>query len=134
MTKHAKEYLNPSGLARPPEPYHHAIRCGDFVLIAGQVAFDQDNNIVGIDDPTAQARQVWKNIKAAVEAAGGTIDDIVRVVYYLADISVIKAEMEVRREMFPKGNYPCTTVIQAARLGLDGLLLEVEATAYMPGH
>lgn len=132
MVQELREYLAPPRLAPPPEPYHHAIRCGDFLIMSGQVAFDEHNNIVGINDPEAQVRQIWSNIRACVEAAGGTIDDVVRVAYYLADINVIQAEMRVRREMFPGGNFPCATCVQVARLGLDDLLLEVEATAYIP--
>src|SRR3954452_12163689 len=64
-----RTYLEPAGIAPPPEPYSHAVRCGDTLYIAGQVAFDEDNRVVGIGDPRAQAERVWHNIRLAVEAA-----------------------------------------------------------------
>lgn len=131
MNERSREYIVPTCLAPPPEPYSHSIRCGDFLIISGQVAFDENNNIVGINDPEVQVRQIWSNIQACVEAAGGSIQDVVRVVYYLSDIRIIESEIKVRSELFEKGRYPCASVIQVARLGLDDLLLEVEATAYI---
>ena len=64
-----RTYLEPAGIAPPPEPYSHAIQCGDTLYIAGQVAFDEASQVVGIGDPRAQAERVWHNIRLAVEAA-----------------------------------------------------------------
>src|SRR2546428_4869541 len=66
-----RTYLEPDGIAAPPEPYSHAVRCGDTVYIAGQVAFDEENNIVGVGDARKQAERVWHNIRLAGEGAGG---------------------------------------------------------------
>src|SRR2546428_5465693 len=68
-----RTYLEPDGIAAPPEPYSHAVRCGDTVYIAGQVAFDEENNIVGVGDARKQAERVWHNIRLAVEAGGGGV-------------------------------------------------------------
>ena len=81
-----RTYLEPAGIAPPPEPYSHAIRCGDTLYIAGQVAFDEDNQVVGIGDPRAQAERVWHNIRLAVEAAGGTLADVVKITVFLKDV------------------------------------------------
>ena len=91
-----RTYLEPAGIAPPPEPYSHAIRCGDTLYIAGQVAFDENNETVGIGDPRRQAEQVWHNIRLAVEAAGGTLADVVKITVFLKDVRHAPAEISVR--------------------------------------
>ena len=112
-----------------PWPYSHGIKVGSTLYIAGQVALDEELRIVGPGDAEAQARQTWKNIQAVVEAAGGKITDVVRVMTYVADLADVEAIHKVRREFFPNGDFPVATVVQAAKLGLPGLLLETEAFA-----
>jgi enamine deaminase RidA (YjgF/YER057c/UK114 family) len=127
----ARTYLNPEGLAVPPEPYSHAIRCGDTLYIAGQVAFDEQNQIVGIGDPRSQAEQVWRNIGLAVEAAGGTLADIVKITIFLKDVRHAAAEISVRERHFEPGRFPVCTLVQVANLGLPDLLMEVDAVAVL---
>jgi enamine deaminase RidA (YjgF/YER057c/UK114 family) len=127
-----REYLTPSGVAAPPEPYSHVIRAGKTVYIAGQVAFDAEGRTVGPGDPKRQAEQCWKNIEACVRAAGGTLGDVVKVVCYLADIRHAEYEIEVRRGLFQDGRWPVYTMVQAANLGRDDLLMEIDVTAELP--
>lgn len=125
-----KEIIRPeTGIHPLPWPYSHGVKVGTMLFVAGQVALDEELRIVGPGDAEAQARQTWKNIKTVVEAAGGKISDVVRVTTYVADLADIDAIHRVRREFFPDGDFPTATVVQAARLGLPGLLLETEAFA-----
>jgi enamine deaminase RidA (YjgF/YER057c/UK114 family) len=125
-----KEIIRPeTGIHPLPWPYSHGVKVGTMLFVAGQVALDEELRIVGPGDAEAQARQTWKNIKTVVEAAGGKISDVVRVTTYVADLTDIDAIHRVRREFFPDGDFPTATVVQAARLGLPGLLLETEAFA-----
>ena len=124
-------YLKPDGLAAAPEPYSHAIRCGDTLYIAGQVAFDETNNVVGISDARLQAEQVWRNIGLAVEAAGGTVADVVKITVFLKDIRHAAAEIAVRERLFKPGRFPVCTQVQVANLGLPDLLMEVDAIAVL---
>ena len=125
-----KEIVRPeSGIHPLPWPYSHGVKVGATLFIAGQVALDEELRIVGPGDAEAQARQTWRNIQTVVEAAGGKISDVVRVTTYVADLADIEAIHRVRREFFPDGDFPTATVVQAARLGLPGLLLETEAFA-----
>src|SRR2546426_2965586 len=80
-----RTYLEPDGIAAPPEPYSHAVRCGDTVYIAGQVAFDEENNIVGVGDARKQAERVWHNIRLADEAGGGGRADAIKITNFLKD-------------------------------------------------
>ena len=126
-----RTYLAPDGLAPPPEPYAHAIRCGDTLYIAGQVAFDEQNQIVGVGDPRLQAEQVWRNIELAVEAAGGTIANVVKITIFLKDIRHAAAEISIRERLFKPGRFPVCTQVQVANLGLPELLMEVDAVAVL---
>ena len=124
-----RTYLEPAGIAPPPEPYSHAIRCGDTLYIAGQVAFDEQNRTVGVGDPRRQAEQVWHNIRLAVEAAGGTLADVVKITVFLKDVRHAPAEISVREPLFQPGRYPICTLVQVANLGLPELLMEVDIVA-----
>jgi enamine deaminase RidA (YjgF/YER057c/UK114 family) len=126
-----RTYFEPSGLAPPPEPYAHAIRCGDILYIAGQVAFDEQNQIVGLGDARRQAEQVWRNIGLAVEAAGGTVADVVKITVFLKDVRHAPAEIAVRERLFEHGRFPVCTQVQVANLGLPELLMEVDAVAVL---
>ena len=117
------------GLHPLPWPYSHGWKVGNLVFIAGQVALDEELRLIGPGDAAEQTRQVWRNIKAVVEKAGGNLSDVVRVATYVADIADIDAIMEARREFFADGDYPVATMVEVAKLGLPGLLLETEAIA-----
>src|ERR1051325_5823162 len=117
------------GLHPLPWPYSHGWKVGSLLFIAGQVALDEELRLIGPGDAAEQARQVWRNIKVAVEKAGGKLSDVVRVSTYVADIADMEAIMRARKEFFPDGDYPVATMVQVAQLGLPGLLLETEATA-----
>ena len=126
-----RKNLEPQGLAAPPEPYSHAIRCGDTLYIAGQVAFDEQNQVVGVGDPRRQAEQVWRNIGLAVEAGGGTLADVVKITIFLKDVRHAADEISVREGLFEPGRFPICTLVQVANLGLPDLLMEVDAVAVL---
>ena len=98
-----RQYLEPQGLGPPDEPYSHAVLCDATLYIVGQVAMDEDNNIVGIGDASRQAEQVWHNIRLAVEAAGGLINDIVKITIFLSDIRNAPRRWLPGKNLFPPG-------------------------------
>ena len=110
-------------------PYSHGVKVGNMLFIAGQVALDQDLQIVGENDAEAQSRQIWRNITAVVEAAGSKVTDVVRITLFVVDFKHMPTFHKVRKEIFPDGQYPAATGVQVVKLGLPGLLLETEATA-----
>ena len=126
-----RTYLVPEGIAAPPEPYSHAIRCGYTVYIAGQVAFDEHNNVVGVGDARKQAERVWHNIRLAVESAGGELADVVKITIFLKDIRHASEEIAVRQRLFEPGRFPICTQVQVANLGLPDLLMELDAIAVL---
>jgi len=126
-----RTYLKPAGIAAAPEPYSHAIRCGNTVYIAGQVAFDESNRVVGVGDARKQAERVWHNIRLAVEAAGGKVTDVVKITIFIKDIRYAPDEIAVRQKLFEPGRFPICTQVQVANLGLPDLLMEVDAVAVL---
>src|SRR2546426_11087810 len=100
-----RTYLEPDGIAAPPEPYSHAVRCGDTVYIAGQVAFDEENNIVGVGDARKQAERVWHNIRLAVEAGGGGVAHGIKITIFLQGNWPAPCEIAVWAHPFQPGRF-----------------------------
>ena len=120
-----RQALQPEGLAKPKPPYSPVVVSGDTVYTAGQIANDPDGNLAagGIAE---QARLTLENVRTCVEAAGCTLDDVVKVNAYLADLSDFPAYNDVYVEFFAEP-YPARTSVQA---GLPpGVLIEIEAIA-----
>src|ERR1700738_1481279 len=98
----SKQQIVSKKLRQPSGHFSHAISAarGRLVFISGMTARRADGTIAGIGDIEAQTRQVCENIKAAVEAAGGTMDDICRVDVYIRNMEQFDAIHRVRREYF----------------------------------
>jgi 2-iminobutanoate/2-iminopropanoate deaminase len=125
------EYLQPEGLARPEEPYSLVIRAGNQLFLAGAVAFDEHNRIVGPGDPRRQAEQCWRNIELALQSAGAGLANVVKMTAYYKDIRFMFDEIDVRRGLFAEGRYPVATIVQVGNLGLPDLLMEIDVTAVL---
>lgn len=107
-------------------PYSQATRAGNTVFFSGQIPLDPaSGEIVGIGDVAAQARRAFENLKAVCEAAGGTMDDIVRVGLYLTDLSQFGAVNAVMGEYFSQP-YPARSTIEVSALP-KGAAFEVDA-------
>jgi len=102
---------------------------GKIVFIAGQVGMDKSGNVVGKDDFRAQVQQVFENLKAAVEAAGGDFSDVIKLNSYVLDLSHLSEFREVRDKYINLKNPPASTVIQVPRLFRPEFLVEIEAVA-----
>jgi enamine deaminase RidA (YjgF/YER057c/UK114 family) len=103
---------------------------GTTLYVSGQVAQDRKGNVVGKGDFAAQARQVFKNVKAMVEAGGGTLADVVKLTFFLTDVRYRPDLVPIREEFFgPK--LPASTLITTPALAHPDYLLEVEAIACM---
>jgi 2-iminobutanoate/2-iminopropanoate deaminase len=97
------------------------------IFISGQLARDRHGNTVGKGDMRAQLRQVGENIKAALEAAGATLDDLVKTTTYVTDIEEYFKHVDVRMEYFRA--LPTSTTVEVRRLAHTDFLVEVEAIA-----
>jgi enamine deaminase RidA (YjgF/YER057c/UK114 family) len=123
-------YFNPPELALTLG-YMHVVEAsgGRTIYVSGQIALDRSGEIVGEGDLEAQNRQVFKNLKAALAAAGADFGDVVKLGYYLTDISQIGTVRRVRDEHVDTHNPPASTAAEVRRLFREELLIEVEAVA-----
>jgi Endoribonuclease L-PSP len=71
--------------------------------VSGQVAIGEDGQIVGPGDPSAQARQVFENLRRCLAAAGLSFDDVIKLTYYLTDVAHLPAVRAVRDEFIDTG-------------------------------
>jgi len=115
-------------------PYSQGIRCGNLVFTAGQAALDPNTQQLisgGIED---QTRRTLENLKAVLEAAGTTLDRVVKANVYLKDMNDFAAMNAVYAEyLAPQGvTAPARTTIEAARLPKDALV-EIELIAEIAG-
>jgi enamine deaminase RidA (YjgF/YER057c/UK114 family) len=103
---------------------------GRMVFISGMTARRPDGSIAGIGDIEAQTRQVCENLKAAVEAAGGTMDDICRVDVYVRNMEHFDVIHKVRREYF-KPPAPASTMVEICKMTSPDYLIEINAIAVL---
>ena len=126
-----KEQVRSERVREPSGHFSHAIAVeakGRLVFISGMTARRPDGSIAGIGDVEAQTRQVCENLKAAVEAAGGTMDDICRVDVYVRNIEHFEKIHRVRREYF-KAPAPASTMVEVTKLVSPEYLIEISAIA-----
>jgi enamine deaminase RidA (YjgF/YER057c/UK114 family) len=114
-------------------PYSYAAVAGGTVFTAGACPLDADGNVVAPGDVEAQARQVLANLRAALDAAGCGLEDIVKTTVYVATADrdeLVRAWSVVEAAFGSDG--PPSTLLGVAVLGWPGQLVEVEAVALLP--
>jgi 2-iminobutanoate/2-iminopropanoate deaminase len=131
-----KECINPDSLFQSlPYGFSQIVVASGkrMVFISGQTAWDERKNIVGGDSVLEQARQAFRNLEKAMEAAGGTLKDIVALRIYVVDYQAEcgTAVGTALREVFSSKNPPATTWIGVSALADPEFLIEIEATAVL---
>ena len=101
---------------------------GKMVFISGMTARKPDGSIAGIGDIEAQTRQVCENLQSAVEAAGGTMDDICRVDVFVRNIEHFEQIHKVRRDYF-RVPAPASTMVEVTKMVHPDYLIEINAIA-----
>ena len=116
--------------AKPIANYRMATRMegGRLVYISGQVAWDATGNIVGKGDVAAQARQVFQNLRQVLQAAGGDLQDLMKITTYITKLEDFPAVAQARSEVF-QGELPASTLIVVQGLFHPDFLIEVEGVA-----
>lgn len=128
-----RQIIRTDAAPAPVGPYNQAIvASGQIVFVAGQIALDPATGaVVGAGDVSQQTEQVLKNLKAIVEAAGASLDTVVKTTVFLADMNDFAAMNAVYARYFAEANAPARACVQAARLPKD-LLVEIECIAVIP--
>ena len=125
-----KRFLSPETLP-PPFGYSHVVDApaGRVIYISGQVPLDRAGELVGEGDIEAQARQVFENLSTALEAADASWPDVVKLNFFVVDVTQIGAVRGVRDEYVNTSQPPASTLIEVSRLFRDDVLIEVDAVA-----
>ena len=104
---------------------------GRTVYVSGQVSMDADGNVVGEGDVFAQTEKVLENVAVVLEAAGGGLQDVVKVTVFITDMGMYDRVHEVRRRHFSEP-YPASSMVEVSALIDPRLLVEIEAVAVIP--
>jgi enamine deaminase RidA (YjgF/YER057c/UK114 family) len=135
MSKESKEFISPQALIAPgPAGYSHIAKVnrGAIVYISGQVPSDASGKFIGEGDFEAQVEQIFANLKIAVESAGGTMADVVKLNYYLVadvDQTVVPKMRPIRDRYINVEKPPASTFVVVSRLMRPGWMIEIEAVA-----
>lgn len=106
---------------------------GRTLYVSGLTSRDAENNVVAEGDMEGQTRRICENLKALVEAAGGTIDDFVSVTVFAVDVTKFDEIHRARREFFAS-DPPASTMVEVSRLVDERCLIEINAIAALPAE
>ncbi|MCF2496678.1 RidA family protein [Dyadobacter chenhuakuii] len=129
------QYGNPASLAIP-KGYTQLVEIdlgtARMILISGQVAQDSAGNTVGKGDPKLQFEQIFRNLDLAVKSVHGTMQDVVKLTFYLRDIAHLPVVREVRDRYVNLQQPPTSTAVEVSNLFKPDFLAEIEATVIIP--
>jgi enamine deaminase RidA (YjgF/YER057c/UK114 family) len=114
-----------------PLAFSQAVRAGNQLWIAGQVAVDEHGTPVGIGNGARQAEQVWRNLAGVLETAGGGLDDLVSTTTWIVDRAYRDAATEARQRWLTGPDYPTNTLLIIDGLGRPEYLIEIAAVAIL---
>ncbi|MFD9606679.1 RidA family protein [Streptomyces sp. NPDC056708] len=124
-----QHYVRPDGLP-PVNGYSHAVSfSGSMVAVSGQVPLDGQGQLVGPDDPEAQVRQVFENLKTALAAAGAGMEQVVKLTFYLTDLADLEALRRVRDEYISLEKPPASSLVRVSALVNPAFRVEIDALA-----
>ena len=127
-----RHFVRPEGLP-PTNGYSHAVAfSGPLVVVSGQVPLDAGGGLVGADDPEAQIRQVFENLRTALAVAGAAMDQVVKLTVFLTDLDDLDVFRRVRNE-YITAEAPASSLVRVAGLVNPAFRVEVEALAAVPG-
>ena len=125
----AIERTNPSSLGQPGG-YHHVVKDGKTVYLAGQVARDKDGKTVGVGDAEAQAEQVFRNIQTALESVGSDLNHILKMTTFMTRREDCSAYRAARGKFLTDdAALPASTLILCSGLADPDFLIEIEVVA-----
>jgi 2-iminobutanoate/2-iminopropanoate deaminase len=126
-----KEVVYTDKAPKPIGPYSQAVKVGPWLFLSGQIPIDPRSGEVVDGDIEVQTRRVLENVKAILESIGYTLDDVVKVTVYLADLKDFPRFNNVYSEYF-KDKPPARTTVQVAGLPRNAKI-EIDVIAYKEG-
>ncbi|MBI2210481.1 MAG: RidA family protein [Deltaproteobacteria bacterium] len=128
-----KKVIQPKTLNDPRPRYSQGIlvtKPGTLLFIAGQTASDKDGNVVGKGDIEAQTHQVFRNLSAVLQEAGGSLDDLVMTTTYITDRKYREGYNRVRTQYYKKSS-PTSTLVIITGLAHPDYLIEINGVAVL---
>jgi 2-iminobutanoate/2-iminopropanoate deaminase len=125
-----RRVTSPGAPEPPPDTWSNCLVVGNTAYIAGLTARSPDGSALGGLDDYAQAKAIFAKIQALVEAAGGSMADVVKINVYVTDIRRREQIWEARQEFFT-GNFPVSTLVEASKLADPAITVEIEAVAHL---
>ncbi len=102
---------------------------GELLFVSGQLAKDENSELVGKGDVAAQTRQVLENIKKVLDQAGATFADVVRVTVFIKDMAHFREIHDVRLQYFAEDALPASTMVEVTGFVDPDALIEIDAVA-----
>ncbi|MDC0764570.1 RidA family protein [Brevibacillus sp. HB1.2] len=123
-------FINPETMP-PTFGYTHAVevRNARTIYVSGQVALNREGQVVGTGDLAAQTKQVFDNIQFALEASGVSFEHVVKLTFFVTDISKMHIVREIRDQYVNTETPPASSAVEVSKLIRDELLIEIEAIA-----
>jgi aminoacrylate peracid reductase len=125
------EAIYPAGTAPGKQTFSPGVRVGNTLWISGMTAGDERGQIVGVGDIAAQCRYIYRKMEKILQAAGGTLRDVVETTDYVTTFENYRVTADVRREVFGDQPYPTATGVQVTALVRKEALIEIKAVAVL---
>ena len=122
-----KEIISTENAPGAIGPYSQAVKTGNMVFVSGQIPIDPATGQFVSEDVAEQTEQVFKNLRAVLEAAGSGLDKVIKTTVFLADMNDFAAMNEIYGKFFTS-DHPARATVQAARLPRDARV-EIECIA-----
>ncbi|WP_019913875.1 RidA family protein [Paenibacillus sp. HW567] len=130
MQNERLKFINPEAL--PASSGYTSVvevRNARTIYISGQIAMNKDGQVVGAGDLAVQTKQVFENIKGALAAAEASFEDVVKLTFFVTDISKMQVVRDIRDQYINTINPPASSAVEVRKLIRDDLLIEIEAIA-----
>ena len=126
-----KEIISTKNAPQAIGPYSQAVKAGNLMFISGQIPLDPETGDLVSRSIEDQAKQVLENVKSICEAAGCSLDDIVKISIFLTDLSNFAVVNDMMKEYFSEP-YPARATVEVSGLPL-GVNVEIEAIVLING-
>ena len=131
-----KQFINPPSL-NPTNGFTHVVTStgGKTIHVSGQVSVNEKAEVIGKGDMRAQVERVFENLKTCLAAAGATLDDVVKITYFVVDLKPehVPHIREIRKRYLNATHPPASTLVGVAALVVPEWLIEIEVVAVVPG-
>jgi enamine deaminase RidA (YjgF/YER057c/UK114 family) len=125
-----RRVTSPAAPEPPPERWSNCLLVDGIAYVSGMVARGDNVQALADMDEYAQAKVIFGKIKGLLEAAGGSMADVVKIIVYVTNIKNNVKVWAARREFFT-GNFPASTLVEVRALASPEILVEIEAIAHI---